>query len=563
MSTTIERYVIRHISGSKINQVEEFDYNKSELSIGRAANCEIQFDPEKEVIVSREHGKIVKNSSNPPKFAITDNNSRNGIFINKTRVKGVAELHPGDEVQLGNNGPIFTFDIHPRPQDMMMATRVVEIPTTIKPTTISEVTAADVVPIEPVKTGLGKQTVERMLVAERKKSYSTMAFGIGGLIVLLGVLGYTFKDKIFGKKTTTLVQNTMIIQDSTNKNKKTPGQITAENTDRVVQIEFGWQLFDAATNDDIWHEYSPVTEGGVRRLAGVFIETADGKIEPYLDVKANMRIGQSIGVQGMSGTGFVVSEDGFILTARHLAAAWHTRYTFIPASAFPGILVRVVNGREVTVPNFQVTPQDVFGWVPAEATMLGGKQVIPGTIKGRNTYMNVVFAGTALRRPVQSATPSDNHDVALIKVEIPKALSPVKMKDNYKEIQPGEAVTVMGYPGVAPEQFVVRPTNDPFNNVSQFTSVPTPTVTPGNIGRIIPASSVKDMRYSTAGDSYQLTINATGMGNSGGPLFDDEGNVVGIYYAGAADAAGTQISFAVPIKYGLELMGPVKVGGTR
>ena len=564
MSTTIERYVIRHISGSKINQVEEFDFSKPELSIGRAANCEIQFDPEKEVIVSREHGKIVKNSAEPPKFAIVDNNSRNGIFVNKNRVKGVAELHPGDEVQLGNNGPIFTFDIYPRPQDMMMATRIVEIPTTIKPTTISEIQATEVVPMEPVKTGLGKQTVERMLVAERKKSYNSMAFAIGGLVILMGVLGYSFRDKFFGKKTTIIQGTTTVIRDSTNINKKTPGQISAENTDRVVQIEFGWQLFDATSSDEIWHEYTPVNgPGGVKRLAGVFIENSLGKIEPYIDVKNNIRVGATIGVQGNSGSGFIVSEDGFILTARHLAAAWHTRYNFIPASAFPGILVRVVNGREVTVPNVQVLPQDVFGWVPAEATMIGGRPIIPGTIKGRNTYMNVVFAGTALRRPVQSATPSDNHDVALIKVEIPKALSPVKMKDNYKEIEPGASVSVMGYPGVAPEQFVVRPTNDPFNNVSQFTSVPTPTITPGSIGRIVPASSIKDLRYSTAGDSYQLTINATGMGNSGGPLFDDEGNVVGIYYAGSTDAGGTQISFAVPIKYGLELMGPVKVGGTR
>jgi serine protease Do len=564
MSTTIERYVIRHISGSKINQVEEFDFSKAELSIGRAANCEIQFDPEKEVIVSREHGKIVKNSSEPPKFAVVDNNSRNGIFVNKSRVKGVAELHPGDEVQLGNNGPIFSFDIYPRPQDMMMATRIVEIPTTIKPTTISEIQATEVVNMEPVKTGLGKQTVERMLVAERKKSYSSMAFAIGGLVILMGVLGYSFRDKLFGRKTTIVQSTTTVIKDSANINKKTPGQISAENTDRVVQIEFGWQLFDATSSDEIWHEYSPVNgPGGVKRLAGVFIENSLGKIEPYIDVKNNIRVGASIGIQGNSGSGFIVSEDGFILTARHLAAAWHTRYNFIPASAFPGILVRVVNGREVTVPNVQVLPQDVFGWVPAEATMIGGRPIIPGTIKGRNTYMNVVFAGTALRRPVQSSTPSDNHDVALIKVEIPRALSPVTMKDSYKEIQPGASVSVMGYPGVAPEQFVVRPTNDPFNNVSQFTSVPTPTITPGSIGRIIPASSAKDLRYSTAGDSYQLTINATGMGNSGGPLFDDEGNVVGIYYAGSTDPGGTQISFAVPIKYGLELMGPVKVGGTR
>ena len=197
MNTTIERYVIRHISGSKINQVEEFDFSKPELTIGRAAGSEIQFDPEKEVIVSREHGKITKISSDPPKFAISDNNSRNGIFVNKNRVKGTVELHPGDEVQMGNNGPTFTFDIYPRPQDLMMATRVVEIPTTIKPTTISEIHATEVIPAEPVKTGLGKQTVERMLVAERKKSYNTMAFGIGGVLVLLAVLGYSFRDKIF------------------------------------------------------------------------------------------------------------------------------------------------------------------------------------------------------------------------------------------------------------------------------------------------------------------------------------------------------------------------------
>lgn len=562
MNTTIERYVIRHISGSKINQVEEFDFSKPELTIGRAAGSEIQFDPEKEVIVSREHGKITKVSSDPPKFTISDNNSRNGIFVNKNRVKGTVELHPGDEVQMGNNGPTFTFDIYPRPQDLMMATRVVEIPTTIRPTTISEIHATELIPAEPVKTGLGKQTVERMLVAERKKSYNTMAFGIGGILVLLAVLGYSFKDKIFGKKT--IVQPiTTIIKDSTNINKRTPGQISKENEDRVVQIEFGWQLYNTNTSDEIWQEYLPVTENGIKRLAGVFIENSLGQIEPYIDDKDKIRVGAPIGIQGGSGSGFVVSEDGFILTARHLAAAWHTRYNFIPASAFPGVLIRVVNGKEVTVVGEKVFPQDVFGWVPAETTMLGGRPVNTGTIKGRNTYMNVVFAGTALRRPVQSSTPSDNHDVALIKVEIPRALSPVKMKDSYKEIQPGESVSVMGYPGVAPEQFVVRPTNDPFNAVSQFTSVPTPTITPGSIGRIIPASSVKDMRYSTAGDSYQLTINATGMGNSGGPLFDDEGNVVGIYYAGSTDAGGTQISFAVPIKYGLELMGPVKVGGTR
>ena len=107
MGSAIERYVIKHLSGSKANQVEEFDYSKNELKIGRAADSNIQFDPEADVVVSREHGKIVKNNSEPPEFTIVDNNSRNGIFVNKIRVKGSAKLTPGDEVQLGNNGPVF------------------------------------------------------------------------------------------------------------------------------------------------------------------------------------------------------------------------------------------------------------------------------------------------------------------------------------------------------------------------------------------------------------------------------------------------------------------------
>lgn len=87
MSTKIERFVIRHTAGSKINQVEEFDFSKQQLTIGRANGCDIQYDPEQEVIVSREHGTIVKLSDEPPTFEIRDNNSRNGIFVNKNALR--------------------------------------------------------------------------------------------------------------------------------------------------------------------------------------------------------------------------------------------------------------------------------------------------------------------------------------------------------------------------------------------------------------------------------------------------------------------------------------------
>lgn len=549
MSTTIERYVIRHISGTKANQVEEFDFNKQEISIGRTAGSDIQYDPEQEVIVSREHGKIVKVTSDPPQFSIIDNNSRNGIFVNKTRVKGSATLNPGDEVQLGSNGPVFAFDIYPRPQNMMMETKIMDIPTSIKATTISEIasSAGHSSSAEPVKTGLGKQTVERMLVAERKKSYGTMGIIIGLLVVALGVLGYVFRDNIFGPKT---------VIDPKTAGKKTTDEIARENDEKVVQIEFGWQLYDTRTKDEYVHEFTQITdENGQARWMGIYIQNQQGKIEPYLNTKRNSRNGIPISVYGATGSGFVVGEDGYILTNRHVGAGWNTRWSF-PDFAFPGLLFTGYDKKgNMVFDQKPVQAEEVFGWVPANAKMAEGRPIAPGSVKGDNTYMYVVFSGTSDRRQAKLELPSAEHDVALIKVNIPTSLKKVTMLDNYGKVEAGQTVTVMGYPAIAPQTKTVKSSKDPFNPEWNETTKPTPTVTPGTIGRIVPASSMKDLTFSESGfgDSYQLTVNATGGGNSGGPVYDDKGNVIGIFYASSNDGQ-TKITFAVPIKYGLDLM---------
>jgi S1-C subfamily serine protease len=54
------------------------------------------------------------------------------------------------------------------------------------------------------------------------------------------------------------------------------------------------------------------------------------------------------------------------------------------------------------------------------------------------------------------------------------------------------------------------------------------------------------------GDIMQLTINATGEGNSGGPVFNSSGKVIGMFTYGFISGT-TRSTAAVPIKYGVDL----------
>ncbi|QHV97712.1 trypsin-like peptidase domain-containing protein [Spirosoma endbachense] len=559
MATIVDRFVIRHLTGTKANQVEEFDYKKyTELTFGRAATNLVRFDPERDSAVSREHGKLVRDTEQPLSFSVVDNNSRNGIFVNKSRVIGSAVVQPGDEIQLGNGGPVFQFDLNPRPVELMMSTRIMDMAVSGKPTTELSLAEAgnelnDTDLMAPHKVGLGKQTVERMMVTERRQTTRTMMLSVAVVLVLLSGLGYAFRDK-FGERKTIVITNKPVIPVVKTDNGLTPEQIASANTSKVVFIEFGYKLTYTPTGDDIYHEYMPVKQrdGSIVNVA-MYIETSPGKVEPLLGLKRNVAVGKPIAMAGASGTGFVVSPQGHIMTNRHVAAAWNSYYDF-PKDAFPGVLL--VQGAK----GWEVSPNLVqeFRWVPSETQFFGRKPMSGKVIEGENTYIDVTFNKNEQRFPAQGKPiVSNKHDVAIIKIDLPETLSPVKLRDADKGIAAGQPITVMGYPGISPDVFVGEYSSDFANRNPQIVKVPDVTVTPGNVGKILRGQSVGKAAayYSEFGDYYQLTVNATGSGNSGGPVFDIDGNAIGIFSASTSRDDATRITFAVPIKYGLELMG--------
>jgi len=112
----MQKIVIRHLSGARADEVDEFPASGAqELIVGRDALASVKFDPDLDDLVSRQHVKIVRDPADPEGYQLVDLQSRNGTFLNRTRVYGVVRLNHDDVVQLGAGGPEFRFEIFPPP----------------------------------------------------------------------------------------------------------------------------------------------------------------------------------------------------------------------------------------------------------------------------------------------------------------------------------------------------------------------------------------------------------------------------------------------------------------
>jgi S1-C subfamily serine protease len=94
----------KFLSGARAGQVEAF--RKGYIGLGRHPLSDVRFDAERDLDVSSRHAAIVRKTEG---FVLQDLGSRNGTFVNGTRITGDTLLRDGDVIGFGANGPALEF----------------------------------------------------------------------------------------------------------------------------------------------------------------------------------------------------------------------------------------------------------------------------------------------------------------------------------------------------------------------------------------------------------------------------------------------------------------------
>ncbi|MDI9482326.1 MAG: trypsin-like peptidase domain-containing protein [Bacillota bacterium] len=340
-----------------------------------------------------------------------------------------------------------------------------------------------------------------------------------------------------------------------------PRTLAMVNKPGIVLVQTVW------TADITWHEFSfrsdfeqdlvaaielLVLEGAIpnteEAMYSAMVQLMIGNMEYYAFSTGNV-FSETTSTASV-GTGFIVTPDGYMVTNAHVvhtdeedlymqfAMTALNEYAVTAAESFAAEMRRL---------GYQMTQEEWEGIANAFYGLLAQSMEVNNLKTSYICYMGNVTPGSDVSaKGVQLdlrkiGEPIPGKDIAILKMD--KTNLPTVTIGDDTQLRTGDRVYAMGYPAVA--------TLTEALNVAQ--AIQEPTLTQGII------SAKKEM---AGGWSILQTDAAIHAGNSGGPLFNEAGEVIGINTFGMLESGGGMapgMNFAIPISIAKQFLNEINV----
>jgi S1-C subfamily serine protease len=439
-------------------------------------------------------------------------------------------------------------------------------------------------PDEP-STRVGRDTVQRIvrgMVSEATVNTNRRwMYGLSVVLLIVAISGgvlYWQARSDLNRETATLNQTISHISEDvsqkidetkasvdekTRKTALTPQEITARYARATTYIEVAWRLYHKPTGKPVFQKRFNIGGHGVP----AFVQLKDGTRVRWLTTEEDGNLNDPI-QEEETGSGFVLNSAGFIATNKHVAAGWSVRFDDDLTDK-----VLVFNlGQQIApkkILNHLVPTDDSMqNWIPQSDGLLflpdEPTAIAPfGDIfEGRNERLEVRFPNNRISTKAQLVRVSSDADVAIIKIDAINQLTATNLAKSDDPLKVAEHITVLGYPAISEQKISETISTEAGQARKSVEVIPEPTVIDGIISKL--GAELHNQGNLTTvqndmGDAFQLSVQATGAGNSGGPVFNDAGQVVGIFTYSLTDRRSEKVFLAIPIKHVNDLIEPQQV----
>lgn len=264
-----------------------------------------------------------------------------------------------------------------------------------------------------------------------------------------------------------------------------------------------------------------------------YIKTFAANVDKYM-ARSNETMSEELNTT-MLGSGFVITPDGYVVTNAHVIDADEesTKQSFAQ-QAFSKIINEDVAALEQSMGRKMNEEEakaivDAESWYFSQTLTVDDIQADYNVVLGVTGKKGEIVAMTIPAKLVTRGNPIPGKDVAILKL-LEKHIYPTIRIGDDTQMSTGDPVYVLGYPGVAT-----------FHPLISEESMSEATLTTGLV------SARKKMKGGW--DVLQIDAAIT-HGNSGGPVMNDKGEVIGLATFGSADEQRGQevqgLNFIVP-----------------